>query len=148
MITMTGALSLNKFKSLDRDGVGTLASSLCVAHCVLTPVILLSLPFAGLAILGSEVVDRSLALLAIAVAIIAFVPGYHMHGSKKLVALVSAGIACLLFAAFGAEAIWGETGDTVFTMLGGSIIVASHLLNRSFCKACPTCEVKCCAADS
>lgn len=145
MTTMTGALSLKGIKKLSRDDVGVFASSLCVTHCVLTPVVLIALPFAGLAFLGNEAVDRSLALVAIAVAVIAFIPGYRMHGSMKLVALVSAGIACLLFAAFGADAIWGEAGDTVFTMLGGGIIVLSHCLNRSFCKACPTCEVECCS---
>lgn len=145
MTTLTGAVSLKGLKNLNRDDVGIFASSLCVTHCVLTPVVLIALPFAGLAFLENEAVDRSLALAAIAVAVIAFIPGYRMHGSKKLVTLVCAGIACLLFAAFGADAIWGETGDTVFTMLGGGIIVLSHFLNRSFCKACPTCEVDCCS---
>lgn len=96
MITMTGALSLKGLKSLSRDDMGVFASSLCVAHCVLTPVVLIALPFAGLAFLENEAVDRSLALVAIAVAVIAFIPGYRMHESKKLIALVSAGIACLL----------------------------------------------------
>jgi hypothetical protein len=116
------------------------ASTLCVAHCVLTPVLLIALPIAGLSFLENELADRSLAVLAIGVAILALLPGYRVHGSKKLLGLTAFGVACLLFAAFGAEQIWGEAGDTGFTMLGGGTLALGHWLNRSFCKACRACR--------
>jgi hypothetical protein len=122
------------------DGIGMCTSTLCVAHCVLTPVVLIALPFVGLTFPESELTDRLLAVLAIAVAVQAFRPGFRIHGDRRLMALVVFGVGCLLFAAFAAGEIWGEAGDTLFTMVGGGSLVLAHWLNRSFCKACLACR--------
>ena len=116
------------------------ASTLCVAHCVLTPVLLLALPLAGLAALENELMDQSLAILAIFVCITALRPGYRLHGNRKLLTLAAFGVSCLLIAVYVAEHFWGETGDKVFTMIGGTALVVTHWLNRSFCKSCKICQ--------
>lgn len=122
------------------DNLGMGASTLCVAHCVLTPVILFALPLAGLAFLENELVDRSLAVLAIFICIMAVSSGYRIHGNRKLMLLAIFGVACLLVAAFVAEHFWGETGDQVFTMIGGTALALTHWFNRSFCRACTSCR--------
>lgn len=122
------------------DALGMCASSLCVTHCILTPVLLLALPLAGFAFLESELIDRSLAVLAIFISIMALNPGYRIHGNRKLMVLAGAGIGCLLIAAFVAEHFLGETGDRVFTMIGGTMLVVAHWLNRSFCRSHGCCR--------
>ncbi len=122
------------------DGFGMCASTICVAHCVLTPIFLVALPVAGFTFLENEMVDRSLAVLAIFISIMAIAPGYRLHGSGKLLALTAFGVGSLLVAAFVAEHFWGETGDKVFTMIGGTALVLTHWLNRSFCKSCESCS--------
>ena len=122
------------------DNFGICASTLCVVHCALTPVLLVALPLAGLAFLENELVDRSLAVLAILFGIMALNPGYRLHGDIRLLAMAAIGMTCLLIAAFVAEHFWGETGDTVFTAIGGTTLVVSHWLNRSFCKSCLRCQ--------
>lgn len=122
------------------DTLGMCASSLCVAHCLLTPALLLALPMAGFVVLESELIDRSLAVLAIFISIMALNPGYRIHGNRKLMLLAGSGIGCLLIAAFVAEHFFGETGDRVFTTIGGAILVAVHWLNRSYCKSRGCCR--------
>jgi len=122
------------------DGFGMCASTICVMHCVLTPVLLVVLPLAGLMLLENEMVDRSFAVLAIFISIMAVAPGYRIHGNRKLLTLAAFGVGCLLIAIFAAEHFWGETGDKVFTIFGGTTLVFTHWLNRSFCKSCQTCQ--------
>jgi cobalamin synthase len=129
------------------DGFGMCASTICVAHCVLTPILLVALPLAGFSFLENELIDRSLAVLAIFISIMAIRPGFRLHGNVKLLVLAAFGVSCLLIAAFVAEHFWGETGDKIFTMIGGTALVLTHFLNRSFCKSCLECqeENKCAA---
>lgn len=122
------------------DGMGMTASGLCVAHCVLTPLLLFAVPVAGLAVLESELFHKALVAAVIAVGTIAFIPGLRLHGNYRLLPLVLLGVGSLLFATFGAEALWGETGETAFTMAGGALMIYSHWKNRTFCKACQVCE--------
>ncbi len=122
------------------DSFGMCASTICVAHCVLTPILLMAVPLAGITFLENEMLDRSLAVLAIFISFMAIRPGYRLHGNRKILLLAAFGVSCLLIAAFVAEHFWGETGDKVFTMIGGTALVITHCLNRSFCKSCNTCK--------
>lgn len=130
----------DKKRFLGWDGMGMTASGLCVAHCVLTPLLLFAVPVAGLAVLENELIHKALVAAVIAVGTLAFIPGLRLHGKYHLLPLVLLGVGSLLFAAFGAEALWGETGETVFTMSGGALMIYSHWKNRTFCKACQVCE--------
>lgn len=137
-IASTNATTPNKI-SIDWDGMGVGASGLCIAHCVLTPVLLFAVPVAGLAVLESALIQKALVALAIAIGVTALVPGLRLHGRYVLLLPVLLGAGSLLFAAFGATAMWGEAGETAFTMTGGALMIFSHWKNRTFCKACRVC---------
>lgn len=130
------------------NGLGIGASSLCIAHCLLTPLLLVALPAAGLAVLEDEAVHRTLVLSVAAIGAVAFGAGYARHGKGALLALPALGLALLAVAAFGGEETIGESGETLLTMLGGAVMVGSHWLNQSFCRACARCcdEPQCGAA--
>lgn len=130
----------SKKRSLGWDGMGMTASGLCVAHCILTPVLLFAVPLAGLAVLENELIHKALVATVIAVGAVAFIPGLRLHGKYRLLPFALLGVGSLLFAAFAAEALWGETGETAFTMIGGALMIYSHCRNRTFCGACRVCE--------
>jgi hypothetical protein len=138
-IVTTNATPSNK-RSLGWDGMGMTASGLCIAHCILTPVLLFAVPLAGLAVLENELIHKALVAIVIVVGVIAFVPGLRLHGKYHMLPFALLGVGSLLFAALAAEALWGEAGETVFTTIGGSLMVYSHCRNRTFCKACRVCE--------
>lgn len=132
--------AISKRRSFGWDGMGMTASSLCVAHCILTPLLLFAVPIAGLTVLENELIHKALVATVIAVGVAAFVPGIRLHGKYLLLPLILLGIGLLLFAAFEAENLWGEAGETSFTMAGGALMVFSHWKNRTFCKACRACN--------
>lgn len=122
------------------DSMGITVSGLCVAHCILTPILLFAVPVAGLAVLENEFVHKALMALVVVVGTTAFIPGLRLHGKYHLLPLVLLGTGSLLFAASAAEALWGEVGETSFTMVGGALMIYSHWKNRTFCRACKACE--------
>jgi len=131
------------------NGLGVGASGLCIAHCLLTPVVLLLVPIAGLAVLEEERVHLMMLLVVVLVGAIAFSAGYARHGRVSLLALPAAGLVLLGLAAFGGEAL-GELGESLLTLAGGTIMIGSHWLNQTFCRACPRCcdEPGCGVAES
>ena len=135
----TNATNLKK-RAPGLDSMGITVSGLCVAHCILTPILLFAVPVAGLAMLENEFVHKALVALVIVVGTTAFIPGLRLHGKYHLLPLVLLGTGSLLFAAFGAEPLWGEIGETSFTMVGGALMIYSHWKNRTFCRACKVCD--------
>src|SRR5579859_2479096 len=84
------------------DQIGVWTSTLCVIHCVLTPV-LLSLSAVSAHFLPSEErTHRTLAVAIAALGAIALVKGYRRHRSWRVLALMAVG---LLFIFGGAY--WG-----------------------------------------
>lgn len=138
--TTSSNITTPKGRSFGWDGMGMTASGLCVVHCILTPLLLLAIPIAGLAVLENELIHKALVAMVIVVGAIAFIPGLRLHGKYHLLPLILMGIGSLLFAAFVAEELWGETGETAFTMAGGAVMILSHWKNRTFCRACRACD--------
>ena len=128
------------------DKFGMTASTLCVIHCVAMPFVIGFLPALGLEFLAHESIHRVLAFIVVGIAALAFMPGYRKHGKKYVLALMGVGLSSLLFAAFGAEALLDSWSEPVFTVLGGTLLVTAHWLNRSFCRLCSVCQDKpeCC----
>ena len=131
------------------DKFGMTASTLCVIHCVAMPFVIGFLPALGLEFLAHERIHHVLAFIVVGVAALAFMPGYRKHGKKYVLLLMGVGLTSLLFAAFEAEALLGAWAEPAFTVLGGTLLVTAHWLNRSFCRLCSVCqgEPACCDAD-
>ena len=120
------------------NGLGVGASALCIVHCLLTPVVMLAIPFIGLAMPDESRVHATMLLVVVLVGVVAFGAGYARHRRVSLLAAPMAGVALLAAAAFGGEAI-GEVGESLLTVAGGAIMIGSHWLNQSLCQACPQC---------
>jgi uncharacterized membrane protein YozB (DUF420 family) len=118
------------------DRVGVWASTVCVVHCLLTPV-LLSMSVVFVHFLPSEErVHRSLALLIALVGAIALVRGFRTHQRTRVLYLMAAGLACIFFAAFYGDRLpshWAEVG---ITFAGSFLMISAHRLNHTFCMEC------------
>lgn len=110
------------------DSLGVVVSALCVVHCVGTPLLLGLLPAFGLAFLARDGFHQALAALVLAVAVLAFVPGYRTHRKPSVPVLGAIGIVLLGGAAFAPGL--SVLGESVITAIGGTLLVAAHVLNR------------------
>lgn len=110
------------------DSLGVVVSALCVAHCVGTPLLLGLLPAFGLSFLARDGFHQALAALVLVVAVLAFVPGYRAHKKPSVPVLGAIGIALLGGAAFAPGLT--VVGESVITAVGGTVLVAAHVLNR------------------
>lgn len=123
------------------DHLGMTASSLCIAHCVATPVLLPLMMAQGLGFIADENLHRALVFVIMVIATLAFIPGYRKHGRSMIFGLVVVGLASLMCS------LISETWEAAFTVFGGGMLVAAHWLNRSFCRLCSVCQSErdCCS---
>lgn len=121
------------------DLAGAATSGLCLIHCLLTPLVISVFPSLLPYLPGDAWFHRVLAVGIVLLGAAAFVPGYRIHRRKSLLALIAAGISLILIVAWT-----GETMDPLLefslSLPGSMMLVAAHLLNRSFCRQCHSCN--------
>ncbi len=123
------------------DRVGIFASVACLIHCLLLPVLVPLLPLlAGVA--GVESVHEGLLVFLTLCAILAFVPGVRAHGAYSVVAF--GGLGVLLLAGGVLAHDWAALAglDTPLTVVGGLVLVTTHIVNLRLCRACPVCRAE------
>lgn len=123
------------------DRIGILASAVCLVHCLLLPLIVPLLPLlAGLA--EAEAFHEGLLVLLSLCAIVAFVPGYRAHRLLSVVLFGGLGVALLAGGVLAHD--WPPLAgfDTPLTVIGGLVLVSTHLLNLRLCRRCPVCSAE------
>jgi len=108
-----------------KDQLGVVCSGLCIVHCLATPIIL-GLGVSGVlaSILTTELFHLLL-LVPIVLLIMLTVPKtYQRHGRVSLVLTATVGLLLLISALF-----LSEDKETLFTVVGGSLLVVFHLWN-------------------
>jgi hypothetical protein len=129
------------------DYAGMTGSTLCIAHCALTPIILAIAPIVPLSIIGGEAIHTTLVVAVAGIATFAFGFGYRVHRDLRLPVLAAAALGILAIAAFAPEGMLNETGEAALTIAGGGIMIFAHWFNRLFCRTCQPCrEQECCGA--
>lgn len=113
-----------------KDMMGIVCSSLCLAHCLLLPMLLTTgiLGSVG-ALLASEKVHLMLLIPVILLAVLSFPSGYKNHGSPTPVITGAAGLTLLLLAL-----VMGEAFETTLTVMGAITLISAHLINRNLLK--------------
>ena len=118
------------------DRWGALASTLCVVHCLATPIIAALLP----AITAYEGVTHGvLAVAVLLFALLAFVPGARTHGKPDVLVLGLVGLTLIWTALLLPDDLFGDEYRDVLTLLGGSTMVAAHVYNVVLCRRCAIC---------
>lgn len=115
------------------DRWGILLSTLCAIHCMLTPLLLLSLPVLG-AYFDNEIVHIVMALFVVPVGVFAFWSGYRHHRKAYLLALGFVGLSLV-----GGAPILHDVGIEVvnphfMTIVGSFLLIGAHILNRRACQ--------------
>lgn len=121
------------------DFAGAAASSVCLIHCLLTPVLISFFPELIPYLPGEAGFHRALAIGIVLLGGAAFIPGYRVHRRNSLLALIGAGISLILIVAWCGEAL-SQAFELVLSVSGSLMLVGAHLLNRSFCRQCHSCK--------
>ena len=78
------------------DRLGTVASSICAAHCAICALLPVALSSTGLGFLLGHEVEWAFTLIAVAFAVGALALGWRQHRSVRVAALLSFGVVALL----------------------------------------------------
>lgn len=111
--------------------VSNIATTVCLWHCMLLPLIIGVLPSLGLAVLFHGAVEWTLLSIAVFFGILSLCWGYRSH--RKLRAF------SLLFVAV----VWFSIGAALhnhFLSIGGAVFMfGANILNSYLCKTCTHC---------
>lgn len=121
------------------DLAGATTSSICIIHCLLTPVVISLFPSAIPYLPGDALFHRILAACVGLLGTAAFVPGYRIHRRRRLLVLIGTGMSVVLAVAFAGQGM-SRTLELLLSISGSMMLVTAHLLNRSFCRQCITCS--------
>lgn len=117
------------------DRAGILLSAICIIHCLLTPVVLLSLPALRISEYHESFHELMILILPV-LAVLAFVPGYRRHRDASVFKWSLPGLALLVFAAvYFEDHALGQIG---FSVAGSLLLIRAHLINRRLCNCCET----------
>ncbi|MEP4889509.1 MAG: MerC domain-containing protein [Aliiglaciecola sp.] len=119
----------NKLLSLaDRSAI-TL-STLCVIHCLLSPVILFLLPtLTSLAIFDDEHFHIWLLYAVVPISIFAITFGYVHQRSLPVLVTALVGIAILVLVGVLGHDVFGETGEVIASVVGAALVGFGHVQN-------------------
>ena len=126
------------------DLVGIGASSLCVLHCLITPLLVVFLPVLELV---EKQTHTAFAVTILAVGLLAFWPGYRRHGRWEICVAAIVGFALISLGVTAPEGILSEPAEMVSTLIGGITLVIAHFYNAFFCRKCRHCGDEACMFD-
>ena len=118
---------------LDRFSIGL--SALCLLHCLAIPLVITISPVMATFAFADESFHIALIAIVIPTSVIALSLGCKKHKGWRILALGSGGLATLTIAAFAEGLGFGETGETLLTVLGALTVAAAHLSNYRACRA-------------
>ncbi|NVK56778.1 MAG: MerC domain-containing protein [Alteromonadaceae bacterium] len=105
-------------------------SSLCVIHCLATPLLVIILPSVGTLFMNNhEFFHEVILFFVLPVGLVALLAGYRHHRNRGVLTIGLIGLSLLLFTALFGHDTLGEAGEIVMTILASLIIAAAHLRN-------------------
>ena len=149
-------MKLTEAKKQFSDKLSICLSVCCILHCIALPFLILLIPSVASLWINDESVHVVLVLLAIPISLFAMSVSLKKHHNYKCIALAVIGLVLLVLAIFMHDIGFsgehghvehanekreygehsheehgglGETLETVFTVLGGLILLSAHFLN-------------------
>lgn len=120
------------------DGVAIGASILCLAHCLLLPVLFVMLPAMATVIAVPETFHVAALVLAVPTSALALIGGYRRHRWARPAMVAIPGIILL---AAGALLAPSESAETLLSVAGALLLVLGHVLNwRALHHAAPAAQ--------
>ena len=78
-------------------------------------------------------------MLVVAIGLLAFIPGYRKHHKLIVCLPMVAGVWAIGLGAFGCS-FMGPLAEKCITILGSTLVITAHGLNRTFCKYPDSCS--------
>ena len=122
----------------DRTAVGL--STLCALHCLAVPLAMTLYPPAIAMGLGDEAFHLWLLVGVVPVSVMALTLGCRKHRNIFVPGIGALGILVLVAAVFFGHDLVGEWGERLMTLIGASLLAASHIRNFSLCRDHSGCE--------
>jgi len=144
-------MNIAQVKKQFSDKLSICLSVCCILHCIALPFIIIMIPSVASLWINDESVHVLLVLMAIPISLFAMGISLRKHHNYKCIALALIGLTLLVIAIFmhdigfsgehghveygnnehGHEDHGGldETLETVFTVLGGLLLLSAHFLN-------------------
>ncbi|WP_342805565.1 MerC domain-containing protein [Alteromonas sp. M12] len=111
-------------------------STLCVVHCLLSPIILIALPtLTSFAIFDDEHFHIWLLYAVVPISVFAIAFGYVHQRSLSVLVTALIGIIILVLAAVLGHDVFGETGEVIASVTGAALIGFGHIKNLSLRKS-------------
>ena len=145
-------MNFTDIKSQLSDKLSICLSICCILHCVALPIIILLLPGVASFWINNENVHIFFVLCAVPISLFAMSKSLRKHHSYKCISLAGIGLFLLVIAIFmhdlGLNAEHshneengheehsgiGEILETIFTVMGGLILLGAHLFNIKLTK--------------
>lgn len=122
--------------TIPADRLGIWASTLCIVHCIVTPVVL-SLSVVSAHFLPSEErTHRALALLIAMLGVLALIKGYRRHRRVRVVLFMAIGLSSIFAGAYWGDRLPSHGMEVVITFVGSCFMIAAHRVNHTFCNDC------------
>jgi MerC mercury resistance protein len=109
------------------DALGALASGLCAAHCVLVPLAVALMPYAGWQALESSAFDAGFVAFATLFGAVALGAGTCRHRLRWTAPMYVVSVSMLVCGLLASHQGWLHA---VLLALGGALMALTHLLNR------------------
>jgi hypothetical protein len=127
---------MRRVLTISAERLGIWASTLCILHCIVAPVVL-SLSVVSAHFLPSEEwTHRTFALVIAMLGVLALIKGFRIHRRIRVLIFMSVGLTSIF-----AGSYWGDRlpshGAEIFVMFAGScFMIVAHRLNHTFCNDC------------
>jgi hypothetical protein len=122
----------------DKFAIGL--SMLCTIHCLVLPLLLVTLPSLGSLQLQNEAFHTWTLLAVIPTSIYALTIGCKKHQRYRLLLWGVSGLTLMISAVFLSHEITGESDEKILTLLGAIIVVAAHWGNFRRCRQYKNCS--------
>lgn len=124
---------MNSIQTLtDKTAIGL--SLLCAIHCLASPLLVVLLPSLSALQLDNEAFHFWMVVAVVPTSVYALTMGCKQHKHYRLLTYGFIGLACLISAVVLGEALLGEAGEKILTVIGATIIAYGHFQNYRLCQ--------------
>ncbi len=110
------------------DKLGICTSTLCLFHCLATPILLLAFPATQFEFLNDHMIHEIFAIVIVISLMLAIYPTCKEHGHIDIIVIATIGVAFILASVFLDDYITGML-HTTFTIFGSIFLITAHLKN-------------------
>lgn len=134
MTAMSKSIDDKDTTQLDR--VGMALSLICLIHCLLTPVLLISLPILARYYLAHPWFHLILAVLIVPVGLVAFYSGYKHHHNKWVLLLGTPGLFIIAGVPYLVHSLQWPLHEAFIMTIGSVMMLSAHWINKKNCQKC------------